>query len=63
METNEKQPVQIVYSDGTMQQVAPVNIAFIEQTARAIGNYAQRLKQQAIINPPEARPTNEEEQE
>ena len=63
METNEKQPVLIVYSDGTMQQVAPVNIAFIEQTARAIGDYAQRLKQQAIINPPEARPTNEEEQE
>ena len=61
METNEKQPVLIVYSDGTMQQVAPVNIAFIEQTARAIGDYAQRLKQQAVINPPQ-QPVNEDEQ-
>ena len=61
METNGKQPVLIIYSDGTMQQVASVNIAFIEQMARSIGDYAQRLKQQAIINPPEARPTSEEE--
>jgi len=57
---NDKQPVLIIFNDGTMQQVAPVNIAFIEQVARAIGDYAQRLKQQAVINPPMA---NEEEQE
>ena len=61
METNDKQPVLIIFNDGTMQQVAPVNIAFIEQTARAIGDYAQRLKQQAVINPPQ--PMSEEEQE
>ena len=61
MEANDRHPVLIIYSDGTMQQVASVNIAFIEQMARSIGDYAQRLKQQAIINPPEARPTSEEE--
>jgi len=44
-----------------MQQVASINIAFIEQTARAIGDYAQRLKQQAVINPPQ-QPVNEDEQ-
>ena len=61
METNGRQPVLIVYSDGTMQQVASINIAFIEQVARAIGDYAQRLKQQAVINPPQ-QPVNEDEQ-
>ena len=61
MET--KQPVLIIYSDGTMQQVASVNIAFIEQMARSIGDYAQQLKQRAVINPPQPQPTNEEDQE
>ena len=49
----DRQPAFILFSDGTLEQVAPVSIEFIENTARGLADYAQRLKRQAVIAPPQ----------
>lgn len=60
-QTNDKPAAIIIYLDGSMTQVAPVSIAFYEQVAKGVAEYATRLKQQAMIAP-QPQPEAEDDQ-
>ena len=59
----DKQPALIIYNDGSIEQLIPLQLTFFEEVTRLLAAQTAQLKQQVMIQPPSAPQPTEEEQE
>ena len=49
---DEKQPAMVIFTDGAIEQLTPLSIAFYEQLIRQLSGYTEQLKGKAVFAPP-----------